>query len=76
MKLEDLLVEDETKDQPGASVASLLDHHRRHPQPSLQQQVSQTRIYNPIILIWNPNNDIWKPKLYHIIGFVAAIKSE
>ncbi|KAL1204784.1 hypothetical protein V5N11_017393 [Cardamine amara subsp. amara] len=31
MKLEDLLVEDETKDQH--SVASLLDHHRRHPQP-------------------------------------------
>jgi hypothetical protein len=41
MKLEDLLVEDETKDQPGASVASLLDHHRRHPQPSLQQQPSK-----------------------------------
>lgn len=43
MKLEDLLVEDETKDQHGVSVASLLDHHRRHPQ-LLQQQVSQTHI--------------------------------
>ncbi|EOA32909.1 hypothetical protein CARUB_v10016234mg, partial [Capsella rubella] len=42
MKLEDLLVEDETKDQNGVSVASLLDHHRRHPH-LLQHQTSKLK---------------------------------
>lgn len=41
MKLEDLLGEEETKDQH--SVAALLDHHRRqHHQQQLKQQVSQS----------------------------------
>ncbi|XP_010486974.1 PREDICTED: uncharacterized protein LOC104765019 [Camelina sativa] len=42
MKLEDLLVEDGTKDQNGVSVAALLDHHRRHPQ-LLQQPSSKLK---------------------------------
>ena len=38
MKLEDLLGEEETKDQN--SVAALLDHHRRLNRQESQQQVS------------------------------------
>ncbi|CAH2053895.1 unnamed protein product [Thlaspi arvense] len=41
MKLEDLLVEDETKDQH--SVAAFLDHHRRQHRQQLQQQPAEPK---------------------------------